>query len=116
MARLKLGVKLSTRNRAVLARYIDDMRQAVREVSRVLVPGGKAVYVIGENTVRDTYIRTSAVVSALAEMSGLRLVDRRVRPLPANRRYLPPPAKRKSASMLDARMRSEVVLAFDRPA
>jgi len=49
------------------------------------------VYVLGENTIRGTYIRNSRIICEIAELCGLRLKERRVRNLPANRRYLPPP-------------------------
>ena len=116
LAQLKLRPELASRDEAVLARYIDDMRAAVREVTRVLAPGGRAVYVVGENTVRGTYVRNSAIVSAVAASCGLRLAERRVRTLPANRRYLPPPSVGRCHAPLDARMRREVLLAFTRPA
>jgi DNA modification methylase len=112
---LKLSPELSTRDEAVLTRYIADMRRAMREVARVLVPGGKAVYVMGENTIRGTYIRNSQIISAIAGLCGLRLKERRVRNLPANRRYLPPPSSRNNLAPMDARMRREVVLAFVKP-
>lgn len=113
-AELRLRPKLEQRDEAVLVRYIDDMRLAMRESARVLAPGGKAAYVIGENTIRGTYVRNSAIVSAVAELAGLKLTERRVRILPANRRYLPPPT-RSSSGTLDARMRREVILEFTRP-
>jgi len=112
MAELHLRPRLRPTDEAVLARYIDDMRRAVREVARVLSPGGRAVYVVGENTIGDTYIRNSVIVSALAQLSGLKLHERRGRTLPANRRYLPPPSAGSSSTALDARMRREVILAF----
>lgn len=112
MAGLNLRPQLTSRDEAVLARYIDDMRHAVREVARVLTPGGKAVYVVGENTIRGTFIRNGLIVSAVAQLSGLKLAERRVRMLPANRRYLPPPTMNKDSTALNARMRREVVLTF----
>ena len=60
----------------MLARYIDDMRQATREVARVLAPGGKAVYVIGENTIRGTYVPNSQIISEVARLCGLSLQER----------------------------------------
>jgi hypothetical protein len=114
LASLKLKPSLSKRDEAVLTRYIADMHRALREVMRVLAPGGKAVYVVGENTIRGTYIRNSRIICEIAELCGLRLKERRVRNLPANRRYLPPPSSRKANSM-NARMRREVVLAFAKP-
>lgn len=112
---LKLKPKLGLHDEAVLTRYIEDMRRAMHEVARVLAPGGKAVYIIGENTVRGTYIRTSHIISAIAQLSGLRIEGRRVRELPANRRYLPPPSSCSKSGFMNARMRREVVLAFAKP-
>lgn len=110
MEMMKLKPKLARAQERILARYIDDMRSAISEVGRVLTGAGKAVYVVGENTVRGTYIRNSAVVCQLAESAGLRLDSRRTRTLPANRRYMPPPAA--EAGTMGARMRREVVLTF----
>ena len=92
ISELKLRPALTRRDEALLARFIDDMRLALSEVSRVLVPGGKAVYVVGENTIRGTFVRNSLAVAAVAKIAGLRLIDRRTLALPANRRYLPPPS------------------------
>lgn len=111
---LKLRPQLASRHESVLAHYVDDMHQAVKEAARVLVPGGKAVYVMGENTIRGTYIPNSQIISAVAEASGLKADGRQSRALPANRRYLPPPSKSKSAAALDARMRREVILSFSK--
>jgi hypothetical protein len=115
IANLNLCPRLGKRDEAVLARYIDDMRQATREVARVLTPGGKAVYVIGENTIRGTYVPNSQIISEVARLCGLSLQERCERTLPANRRYLPPPSARNSFASLDTRMRREVVLAFVKP-
>jgi hypothetical protein len=112
---LKLTPRLSRHDEAVLIRYIGDMRQAMGEVARVLTPGGKAVYVIGENTIRGTYIRTSRIISAIAKLCGLKIQYRRVRALPANRRYLPPPSSNVNSDSMNVRMRREVVLAFTKP-
>ena len=113
--KLKLDPQLSNRHRAILARFIHDMRQAIDEVARVLVPGGKAVYVIGENTISGTYIRNSDIICALAKSAGLRFKGRKTRNLPPNRRYLPPPSRKTKAMHLDTRMRREVIIAFRKP-
>jgi SAM-dependent methyltransferase len=113
-ADLNLRPRLRPRDEAVLERYIDDMRRAVGEVARVLSPKGRAVYVIGENTTRGTYVRNSVIVSGLAQLAGLKLRERRVRALPANRRYLPPPAAGGGSAGLDGRIRREVILAFQK--
>jgi hypothetical protein len=114
----QLGMKpaLSDRDYALLAQYVWDMGRAFAEVTRVLRSGGRAVYVIGDSTVRGTFISNSAIVAAVAEEHGLNLGSRHSRKLPANRRYLPPPKQNGSAAALDSRMRREVVLVFNKPA
>jgi hypothetical protein len=112
MEAMKLKPKLAPTQERVLRRYIDDMRDAIKEVGRVLTNSGKAVYVVRENTLRATYIRNSTVVCELAKLASLRLESRNTRALPANRRYMPPPAA--DAGAMDARMRREVVLTFIR--
>lgn len=109
---LRLRPKLSARMESILTRYIDDMRAAMREVRRVLVPGGQATYVVGENTVRGTFVPNSLIVAELAGDLGLEVLSSRSRDLPPNRRYMPPPGAR-SASM-DARMRCEVVMTLQK--
>jgi SAM-dependent methyltransferase len=113
---LGLRRKLSARGHGVLARYVADMGGALAEVSRVLKNGGRAVYVVGDSTVRGTFIRNSDIVRAVAENHGLLLHERRSRALPANRRYLPPPKKGAESTSIEGRMRREVVLAFTKPA
>lgn len=114
VAALGLQPKLEKRNERILGQYIHDMRGAICEVGRVLSATGKAVYVVGENTLRGTYIRTSVIVSKLAELAGLSMKQRRIRTLPANRRYMPPPSPGHSGGTIQARMRREVVLTFAR--
>lgn len=115
LTELRPSPKLAPRDEAALMRYIDDMRRAVREVARVLTPGGRVVYVVGENTVRGTQIRTAVIISALAGNSGLKFHKRQSRMLPANRRYLPPPSKRGNTNALNIRIRREVILSFKKP-
>ena len=113
---LSLKPKLSKRDEALLARYVWDMGQALTEVSRVLQVGGRAVYVVGDSTIRGTFIRNSRIVEAVGQENGLTLKSRQSRDLPANRRYLPPPKRGASTASMDARMRREVVLVFDKRA
>ncbi len=110
--KLRLASKLSSRKQAILSRFINDMERAIAEVSRVLAPGGKAIYVIGENTVKGTYIKNAKIIIALARRVGLRLECQTRRTLPPNRRYLPPAARGQRTATLDRRMRREVILHF----
>lgn len=114
MKSLELRPALAARDERILTRYITDMAAAVGEVNRVLATGGKAVYVVGENTVRRTYIRNSKLVYEVARACGFHFVDSKIRELPANRRYLPPPTDKTATAALDARMRREVVLSFEK--
>lgn len=112
---LNMSPKLSNRDGAILSRYVLDMGKALSEVSRVLRGGGRAVYVVGDSTIRGTFIRNSSIIVAVAAVHGLTLRSRRSRTLPANRRYLPPPRTKANTSTLDARMRKEVILVFTKP-
>ncbi|NOK33886.1 hypothetical protein HMI49_11815 [Corallococcus exercitus] len=110
---LGLASKLSRRDCALLSQYVFDMGRALAEASRVLRHKGRAVYVVGDSTVRGTFIRNSAIVAAVAQEHGLSLSSRYSRALPANRRYMPPPMREGSNGAMDGRMRREVVLVFD---
>ena len=113
---LDLKPSLSARAQGLLSQYVWDMGKALHEVSRVLRKGGRAVYVVGDSTVRGTFIRNSAIIAAAAQEHGLTLQSRHSRALPANRRYLPPPSGDRSSAAMDSRMRREVVLVFDKNA
>jgi DNA modification methylase len=110
---LKLEPALPPRLRRILGIYTLDMLSAVGEVARVLKDGGRAVYVVGDSTLRGTFIKNSEIVVQAAEACGLHLTSRHSRSLPASRRYLPPP-KKSSQILLNSRMRKEVVLVFDK--
>ncbi len=113
---LKLQPRLPVRQEAILMRYIDDIRRTVSEAARVLSKNGEAVFVIGENTVRGTFIPNASILEKVANGLGLDCTARRSRELPANRRYLPPPSSQLRPASINRRMRREVVLAFKKVA
>ena len=113
--RLRLSPTLPRRHHSLLAQYVWDMGRAVGEASRVLRAGGRAVYVVGDSTVRGTFVGNSRIVTAIAKKQGLRFRSRHSRLLPANRRYMPPPKRDGLSRAMDARMRREVVLVFEKP-
>ena len=86
------------------------MGRALDEVSRVLRKSGRAVYVVGDSTIRGTFIRNSSIVVSAARQRGFEVVSTHTRGLPSNRRYFPPPSRTPSTETLDARMRREVVV------
>lgn len=113
LAGLRVMSKLGARNIGILRRYILDLHESLREVSRVLVPEGEAVYVVGDSTIKGTFIRNSKIVQHVAELNGLHLTRRPVtRALPENRRYLPPPGANQAGAQMESRMRREVVLSL----
>ncbi len=116
LSELKLQPKLPARQEAILTRYINDMQRSINEISRVLTNDGKAVYVVGENTIHGTFIPNADIMEATARIAGLRCIARRSRELPANRRYLPPPSQQRQAAALDKRLRREVILTFQKAA
>lgn len=107
---------VSPRWRRVLMRYVRDMDKMMSEVFRTLVPGGRAVLVIGDSNLRGVFIQNSRALQTLGEQNGLRFDGRSSRPLPENRRYLPPPRSLSAGASLATRMNREVILRFGKPA
>lgn len=102
------------RHNRLLSQYASDITRIVSEVSRVLVPNGRATFVIGNCNLRGVYVRNSVAVTTAARNAGLEHVSTYRRVLPENRRYLPPPKSGDGA--LHKRMREEVVLKFRKAA
>ena len=86
------------------------MRAVLSETKRVLRPGKKAVFVVGNCSLRDVFIRNSKCIEGLAGELGMVVSKIRSRPLPENRRYLPPPESVNAGTALKKRMRNEVIL------
>lgn len=106
---------LPSRQQSILTRYVLDMRAVMAEISRVLVPEGRAVLVVGDSTLRGVFIRNSEAIKRLGKKSGLVLQSVRRRPIEDRRRYLPPPASDGAGKQLQARMREEVIVSFRKP-
>jgi DNA modification methylase len=104
--------QLIMRHRAIISRYIHDMRSVADETARVLRPGGKAVIVIGNSTVGGHFVRNSLALRLLFDAAGLDHTRSISRELPPTRRYLPPPRRTRHKNALHARMREEVVMTF----
>lgn len=74
------------------------------------------MYVVGENTLRGTFVPNAQIVETVAVAAGLQRIAHRSRELPASRRYLPPPSKQSEATALGNRLRREVILTFQKAA
>jgi hypothetical protein len=90
-------------------RYLLDMAATLEEVHRVLRPGSRAVFVVGNCSLRGIFVENAAAVRYAAERCGFTVVGAHERELPPNRRYLPPPAVA-PGSDLAKRLRTETVL------
>jgi SAM-dependent methyltransferase len=101
---------LPARERRMLVRYVWDMNEVMSEIARVLAPDGRCIMVIGDCTMRGVFVRNSQILRRLGHRHGLRTVSTKVRELPADRRYLPPPSSRDAGVSLQGRMREEIVL------
>lgn len=102
--------KLPSRHQQMVDRYAFDLTLMLRQVSRVLKLGGRAVFVVGNSCLKDVFISNSRGLHVAARLSGLCLLDERERALPTGSRYLPMPTDNSSA--LGRRMRTETVLTF----
>lgn len=106
---------LTYRQRGILSRYIADMDCVCGEISRVLKPKGRVIYVIGDSTIGGTFISNSRIIRYLSEHHGLQFEKRETRPLVENRRYLPPPSNREAGRQMMGRMRREIILTMFKP-
>ncbi len=94
--------------RRILRRYYWDLCRITDEAFRVLKPGRKAAYVIGNSSIKGHEIRNSDLLTIAAKRSGFRICKKTVRDIPENRRYMP--LRNSEKSSLAKRMRSEHVI------
>ncbi|MCP3417923.1 site-specific DNA-methyltransferase [Bradyrhizobium brasilense] len=99
--------KMDSRHRAMIDRYAQDVALLMNEVSRVLKPGGKAIFVVGNSCLKGTFVQNSEAVACAGKKAGLKVKKKTVRALPERSRYLP-----MAAGALSMRMRTETVLTF----
>lgn len=104
------GNDLSPRHLGMLNNYVNDMHLFLRECHRVLRPGSQAVFVIGDCNVRGTFVENSKALEWLGILAGFSLKSSKRRPLPENRRYMPPPQTKSVGGSMRKRMREEVIL------
>jgi hypothetical protein len=103
---------IANHKKAVLLKYLADMKTVIKEAHRVLVPNGTMFLVVGDSMHQGIPVKNSRGITALAKRIGFVLVKRSSRPIPDCRRYLPPPKTSYGKTDLDGRMRREVILKF----
>ena len=74
----------SRRLRHIVSRFAFDIHRLLGEIRRVLVEGGKAVFVVGDNCVQGLFISNSAGIRRAAEINGFRLESRETRETPSH--------------------------------
>lgn len=115
MEQMCLGEPLSQRDAGMLKQYIQDTKKMLSEIARVLRPKGKAVIVVGDCNLKNTFVRNSRGIEIAAKAVGLKVHAIKTRPLPTNRRYLPPPSAAGAGKALKKRMSEEVILTLLKP-
>ena len=100
--------ELPPRSQRMISRYAHDVLGMTAQIARVLKPGSKATYVVGDSCLKGIPISNAQGISQAAEMAGMSLVREHTRELPASSRYLPMTSK----GSLSKRMRTETVLTF----
>jgi len=101
---------LEPRHLRMVERYAGDIAQLMVVTKRVLARKGRAVLVVGNSCLKETFVHNSAGVAVAAKLAGLRLTREIERDLPESRRYLP--VGKSTNSALAKRMRTESVLSF----
>lgn len=110
----ELSPDVDDKKRSILRRYYRDLCNVADEAFRVLKPGGRATYVIGNSTVKGHEISNSDLLLTAAQASGFEVNQTYVRDIPENRRYMP--MMNSGQSTLSKRMRSEHVIVFEKVA
>jgi hypothetical protein len=57
--------------------YFNDLRAVLHELRRVLAPGARAAWVIGDSALYDVYVDTPALVGLMADELGFELLEDR---------------------------------------
>jgi hypothetical protein len=104
--------RVSSRLLGMARRYACDLGKTMSEIRRVSKAGARITLVVGDSVVRGVEVHNSRAVEYVARENNLELELREVRPLPAHKRYLPPPGSSTTLRQISRRMRNEVVLQF----
>ena len=96
--------------RNMLARYYSDLCSLTNEAFRVLRPGRRATYVVGNSNIRGHEVKNFELMESAARQSGFRVAEHVVREIPENRRYMPLVNARNKS--LARRIRCEHILTF----
>ena len=99
--------------RSMLVRYYGDLCSLTNEAFRVLKPGRRATYVLGNSNIKGHEVKNFELVRAAARQSGFQVAEHVVREIPESRRYMPLVNARNTS--LARRIRWEHILTFVKP-
>lgn len=97
----------------VIRRYASDMIRLAREIERIGTSEALALLVVGNSTVRGTFVPNDRIAERAMNEFGFAVRDRWEREIPANKRYLPIQSDNGAVA---SRMRTEVVTSYSRSA
>ncbi len=98
--------RLPRRYQRMIDRYVIDIGLMLKEAARVLKPGCRAKFIVGNSCLKGVFIKNSDAVEAAGQIAGLNVVEKIERELPLRSRYLPVPAH----GALGKRMRTETII------
>jgi SAM-dependent methyltransferase len=98
--------KLPRRYQRMIERYVIDIGLMIEEIARVLKPGHRAKFIVGNSCLKNVFVKNADAVVAAGTLVGLRTVNRIERDLPVGNRYLPTPDQ----GTLGKRMRTESII------
>ena len=99
--------------RSMLVRYYGDLCSLTNEAFRVLRPGRRATYVVGNSNIRGHEVKNFELLEWAAGQSGFQVAEHVVREIPESRRYMPLVNARNTS--LARRIRWEHILTFVKP-
>lgn len=112
----KLNI-LDSKKAAVLRKYFMEMRELLKEMYRVLIPGHYAVLVVGTSTMRGMDVKTPFCLADIAEHDvGFRVEGIKSRTLDRDRRMLPFSRRKKDRNaQIEQRISTEEIILLRKP-
>jgi SAM-dependent methyltransferase len=99
--------------RPMIERFATDCIGFAEQLHRAVKPGGRAVLVVGNSTLRGNYIKNDVIARKAMEHAGFTFLEQKEREIPPTSRYMAISSKNESSS-ITKRMRTEVVLTLER--
>ena len=98
----------------ILTKYLREMRQAIKEMHRVVRTGQAVIIVVGPSTMRGQRIATQDYLAAIGEQVGFEVVGVRERALDRDRRMMPARFGNRTNDGIELRMHEEFILGMVR--